>query len=148
VTVSLGTAAATNTFTANSATFGAGLSYAGGLAADAVTLTSDVVLYSNLVLSLSGGANTTNIATFSNATAFTYGGGTGVDALTLGGLGAGYLIGSVGLGDGADVFTINAGAGSFFASLFVDGGASTDSHSIPASVIADGIVLKSFETII
>lgn len=148
VTVSLGTAATTNAFTANSATFGAGLSYAGGLAADSVTLSSDVVLYSNLVLSLSGGANTTNIATFGNASAFTYSGGTGVDTLTLGGLGAGYLVGSVSLGAGADVFTIDPGAGSFFASLTVDGGADTDSRSVPAGVIADGIVLKSFETII
>ncbi len=142
--VSLGAAATSNAFSALSGSFDAGLSFKGGAGADAVALSARLVIFGDLLLNMGEGANSAAIATFSNTNVFTYIGGAGIDTLTLDGKGGGHVVGTANLGDGNDVLSVGSDASSFFTSLVVDGSTGTNSSTVPASVVNDGIALAGF----
>lgn len=147
VTVSLGNSITTNTLTATSGLFGAGLAVTASAGSDALTFGSALNLRADLSVSAGAGANTVSVGTFSDAIKFTYSGGAGVDKLTLAGAGNGSVMGSVSLGDGDDVLTVAPTAGDFFFTFSVDGGTANDTATVPSGVIGSGFVLKKFETI-
>lgn len=126
-TANLGEAVTGNSLNVEEGLFFAGLSFTGGNGNDAVNL-GNVGIFNDLVIAARGGDNTVTIESLTNAGKFSYTGGTGVDNLTINDLGFGFVVGSVNLGEGDDIITIDVT--DEFLTFSVNGNLGTDTVNL------------------
>ncbi len=136
----------TNEFTAHSGLISGGLSFTGGTGADTVNLGADLTVFADAKIATRDGANVVNVESFSSLWKFNLTTGVDTDTVTLNAVGAGYLIGVVGLGGGTDALTI-LGSADFFSTFKTDGGLGTDTLAINPLVLDNGLSQKGFETL-